>query len=123
MEDLRTNITLLRRKLRNPNLRIETMTLGSQTRTSVAIVYLEKIANPEVVEEVRARLARIKIDAILADQYIEELIRDAPSPHFPRWSIASVLTRLQRDCRRAGSRSLWTVLPSSSGPPPDFYNF
>ncbi|MCL4514346.1 MAG: spore germination protein [Firmicutes bacterium] len=83
VEDLRTNITLLRRKLRNPNLRIETMTLGSQTRTSVAIVYLEKIANPAVVEEVRARLGRIKIEAILADQYIEELIRDAPLSPFP----------------------------------------
>ncbi len=83
VEDLRTNTVLLRRRIRSPNLRIETLTIGSAGQTQVAVVYLEGIANPKVVEEVWARLRRIKIDADLSDQYVEELIRDAPLSPFP----------------------------------------
>ncbi|MEW6723499.1 MAG: spore germination protein [Bacillota bacterium] len=75
-EDLHINLAQLRRKLRNPDLTIEVVTLGRQTRTDVAIIYLRKVANPKVVEEVRQRLQQLDIDAALASGYIEEYIED-----------------------------------------------
>ncbi len=78
VETLRVNTSLLRRKIHNPNLKIETMKLGQVTKTDVAVVYIKGIVNDKIVTEVRERLSRIKIDAILESGYIEELIGDSP---------------------------------------------
>lgn len=82
-ETLRTNTTLIRRRLRTPSLKFEALTLGTFSRTDVAIAYLDRIASDELVHEVRSRLERIDIDAVQGSQYVEELIRDAPTSLFP----------------------------------------
>lgn len=81
-ETLRTNTVLLRRRLRTPNLVIETMKIGRHTRTDVSIAYIRGIVNPSLVEEVKRRLSRIEIDAVLESGYIEEFIEDAPFSPF-----------------------------------------
>ncbi|MFD1776947.1 spore germination protein [Paenibacillus rhizophilus] len=83
-EDLLTNITLIRRRLRTPQLKIEGMQLGRLSKTDVAITYLEGIADEAVIEEVRKRMNRIDIDAILESGYVEELIEDSPFSIFPQ---------------------------------------
>ncbi|MDK2810279.1 MAG: spore germination protein [Petroclostridium sp.] len=82
-ETLRTNTSLLRRKVKNPNLKFEMITLGEQTNTPVCICYIKGIANEEIIETVRRRLKKIKTDAILESGYIEEFIEDAPFSLFP----------------------------------------
>lgn len=82
VETLRTNTSLLRRKIKNPALKIETITLGRVTRTEVVIAYVEGIVNPKIVEEIRQRLGRIDLDGILEGGYIEELIEDNPFSPF-----------------------------------------
>ena len=82
-ETLRTNTSLLRRKIKNPNLWLETKQIGEVTRTDVAIMYIKGIANDKVVDEVRNRLDRIRIDGILESGYIEELIQDETYTPFP----------------------------------------
>lgn len=78
VETIRVNMSLLRRKIKNPNLKIETMKLGQVTKTDVAVVYIKGIVNDKIVAEVKERLSRIKIDAILETGYIEEFIEDSP---------------------------------------------
>lgn len=78
VETLRTNTSLIRRKIHNPNLKIETMKLGQVTKTDVTVVYIKGIVNGKIVAEVKKRLSRIKIDAVLETGYIEELIEDSP---------------------------------------------
>ncbi|KGG81249.1 hypothetical protein Y919_01730 [Caloranaerobacter azorensis H53214] len=82
-ETLRTNTALLRRKIRNPKLKFEMIKLGEQTNTDVCICYIKGIANPDIIETVKRRLKRIKIDAILESGYIEEFIEDEPFSLFP----------------------------------------
>jgi len=74
VETLRVNTSLIRRKIHNPNLKIEMMKLGQITRTDVALVYIKDIVNDKLVTEVKERLKRIKVDSILETGYIEELI-------------------------------------------------
>ncbi|HHY92609.1 MAG TPA: spore germination protein, partial [Firmicutes bacterium] len=83
VENLRTNTSLIRRRLRHPNLRIEHLVLGDLTNTQVAILHIKGIANDKIVDEVRRRLQRIKIDGVLESGYLEELIEDAPLSPFP----------------------------------------
>lgn len=82
-ETLRTNIALIRRKIRDSNLTCERQYIGRVTKTCVAVMYIKGIANDKVVEEVHRRLDRIDIDGILESGYIEELIQDETLTPFP----------------------------------------
>jgi len=82
-----TNITLLRRRIKTPRLKIETMVIGLLTNTEVKVVYIKGIINDQVVEEVKIRLSRINTDAILESGYIEEFIEDEPYSPFSQINI------------------------------------
>lgn len=82
-ETLRMNTALIRRRLKDGKLRIEPKNVGSITKTDIAFVYINGIADPKVVEEVHSRLDKIDIDAILESGYIEELIQDETYTPFP----------------------------------------
>lgn len=84
IENLRVNTALLRRKLQTPHLKLERLILGRRTRTTVVIAYLQDVANPELVAEVRRRLQRIDVDGIVDLGQIEELIEDQPTSVFPQ---------------------------------------
>ena len=77
-ESFKVNTTLIRRKLKTPDLCIESITLGKKTRTEVVMLYLRSVAKPQLVVEVRRRLQSIRTDAILESGYIEAFIEDAP---------------------------------------------
>ncbi len=83
VETLRTNTALLRRKIKNPNLKLEPMKIGKQTKTDVCVAYIKGIANDKIVREVKKRLQRIETDSILESGYIESFIEDAPFSLFP----------------------------------------
>ena len=97
VEALRTNTSLLRRRIVSPQLWIEEVTIGRITRTRVAIAYIAGVVNEDIVEEVRARLKRIDVDAIHESGNIEELIEDAPFSPFP------TIARTERPDRVAGA--------------------
>lgn len=82
-EDISTNIALIRRKIKSADLRFEDRIIGRVTRTRVSVGYIQGIANPEVVQEVFARLDTIDTDSILESSYIEELIQDVGLTPFP----------------------------------------
>nr|WP_245375972.1 spore germination protein [Paenibacillus eucommiae] len=82
-ETLRTNTSLIRRKIKSPNLWMETKQIGRVTQTDVAIMYIKGIANDKIVAELHQRLDRIDIDGILESGYIEELIQDQTYTPFP----------------------------------------
>ena len=82
VETLRVNTALLRRKIKNANLKLETLSIGRQTHTDVSIAYLKGVANDKIVEEVKRRLQNIDTDSILESGYIEAFIEDAPFSPF-----------------------------------------
>lgn len=82
-EDIAINMSLLRRKIRAPELRFESRIIGRYTQTKVVVAYVNGIANPNVVKEVLQRLDRIDTDSILEGGYIEEFIQDKAFTPFP----------------------------------------
>lgn len=81
-ETLLFNTAMLRRKIRSEKLRFENMQIGKNTKTDVAIAYIDGIAKREVVAKVRKRLKAIKAEYILESGHIEQLIEDNPSSLF-----------------------------------------
>ncbi|OLN34062.1 Spore germination protein GerKA [Desulfosporosinus metallidurans] len=86
-ETLRINTSLLRRKIKHPSLRIISLKLGDLTNTDLVVTYIEKIASPDIVSEVLRRIGTIKMDAMLGNGYIEEMIEDNPYSPFPQISF------------------------------------
>lgn len=82
-ENLDTNLSLIRRRIKNSSLCFEAHTLGSETATNVHIAYLDGVANKKIVEEVRSRLMSIKTHAVFESSNIEEFIVDKTFTPFP----------------------------------------
>lgn len=82
-EDYRTNTSLMRRIIKNPDLKIEPLVKGKKTTTSIAIVYIEKIADPRLIALVKKRIEKLDIDAVLDSGYIEQYFEDSPFSLFP----------------------------------------
>ncbi|MGG1677943.1 spore germination protein [Neobacillus sp. NRS-1170] len=83
-ENVTTNMSMIRRRLKTPKLKFEMMKVGKLSNTGVVITYLEGIAEPSILEEVRSRIERIEIDAIEDSGYILEFIEDQPFSVFPQ---------------------------------------
>jgi len=75
VETLVFNTALIRRRLRDPNLRFEIIKVGRRSKTDVAVAYIKDITNPELVAMVKERLQNIDIDGVpMAENAIEEFI-------------------------------------------------
>ncbi|KIL40830.1 membrane protein [Gordoniibacillus kamchatkensis] len=83
-ESIGVNTSLLRRKIRSPKLKMQSMTVGTYTQTRIMIAYIEGLADDTVLQEVMNRLERIDIDGVLESGYIEEMIEDYPFSPFPQ---------------------------------------
>lgn len=82
-EDISTNMALLRRIMRTPELQFDSLTIGEYTQTKVSVAFIKGIADPNVVKEVKKRLESINTDSILESGYIEEFIQDGVYTPFP----------------------------------------
>ena len=83
-ESLRTNTTLIRRRIRSTKLKLESFTIGEFSQTNVEIAYIEGVASPAILDEVRTRIGRIQLDALTASETLEEFIEDVPYSPFPQ---------------------------------------
>lgn len=83
-EVLLTNVSLVRRRLRDPQVRVEEARLGERSRTKAALVYHAEFASPHVLRRVRKRIAWVHIDAILESGHLEQLIEETAWSPYPQ---------------------------------------
>ena len=87
IEDMRTNLSLLGRRLKTPVLAIEKMQIGRRTKTNVAICYLSSVAAPSVVKKLKRRLEKIDVDGIVDSHYLVPYIEEKPSSLFTQTGL------------------------------------
>lgn len=83
-ESVKVNMTLVRRRIKDTNLKIKMQKVGRRSMTSVAVMYMEDIVDKSLVTEVNERLKSIDIDAILDSSILENLIEDNYLSPFPQ---------------------------------------
>jgi len=81
-ESIMVNLSLVRRKIKNPDLKFKFKEIGERTNTRTCISYIEGLALDSVLEELEQRLEEIEIDGIIDSGYIQELIKDSPYSPF-----------------------------------------
>lgn len=83
VEPVRMNMMLIRRRVKNPNLKFEMLSIGSESKTDVCISYIKGIAPDNVISLLKHRLNNINSDMILASGYIESYIEESALTIFP----------------------------------------
>ncbi|HOP12165.1 MAG TPA: spore germination protein [Oscillospiraceae bacterium] len=82
-ENLDVNISLLRYRLKDKNTKIEKYKVGVRTKTQVAVVYIEDIANDTVVTEIQKRIQAIDIDGIGESGELQAFLLNKKTELFP----------------------------------------
>ena len=83
-EVMRFNTALIRRRIRDSNLKVKQSKLGKRSLTDIALMYVEDIVRPEILEEVERRLEDINIDGISDSGCLEQLIEENWLSPFPQ---------------------------------------
>ena len=73
------NVSMIRRKIKNSDLKFETLVLGSKSNTVVVICYIEGVAPKKLVEYITKKVSNIKLEFILDTNYIEEELKNKHS--------------------------------------------
>ncbi|MGN7764618.1 spore germination protein [Paenibacillus sp. 22594] len=81
-ESLIVNLTLIRRRVQNSDLKFVFSDIGTRSKTQTCICYMESLASPDILAELQGRLAKVEIDHVLDTGYLAELIRDEPYSPF-----------------------------------------
>ncbi|WP_202707606.1 spore germination protein [Sporosalibacterium faouarense] len=83
IEDINTNIALIRKRIKSTTLQVDNLIVGSRTNTNTAILYIRDIANPKIVNEAKERLSQIDYDEIQDGTFLAHLVSDNPITVFP----------------------------------------
>ncbi|RNA69370.1 spore germination protein [Alteribacter keqinensis] len=84
IEDLKTNIQLIRNRLPIRQFRMIELEVGTLTRTKVALLYLDGIADEENVNTMRQRIEDVDFDHIDDSSYLNQMIEDSTLSPFPQ---------------------------------------
>lgn len=84
-ESEKANTALIRKRIRNTGLKVKEFQVGVRSFTSVAIVYIEDLANPALVKETHRRLTEYDIDGVLDSGVMEQLAEEAWYSPFPQF--------------------------------------
>ncbi len=83
VENLKSNMSMLRRRIKTPGLCFEMLKSGTETNTNLCLAYIRGLADPDLVDEAKRRISAIEIDGILESGYIEQLVEEEPFSPFP----------------------------------------
>lgn len=86
VETIKTNMILIRRRFSDPNLVLQVGELGRRSKKKFCIAYLKGVANEDLIEEVRYRIACVDTDIVLETGILEQLIEDNTLSPFPQLS-------------------------------------
>lgn len=84
-ESVKVNTALIRKRVRDTRLKVKEQMLGLSSNTMTAMVYLEGVAYPSMVEKMKARLDAFQIDGFMDSGVIEQLTEDTWYSPFPQY--------------------------------------
>jgi len=84
VENPQTNLYLIRSKLKDKNLRLRVLTVGARSKSRIFVLYIEDLAQPEVVNSVIHRIKAIDVDIVLDGSVIAQFIQDSWLSPFPQ---------------------------------------
>jgi len=84
MEVMAFNIVLVRRRIRDPRLKLKRKKAGRRSRTDIALMYMEDVVRPEFLRQVEQQLDNMDLDAVLDSGSMEQLMERRQFSPFPQ---------------------------------------
>ena len=84
-ESLRFSTALIRRRIRDTRLKVEQSQIGVRSKTDIAILYIEDLVQPELLEKVKEEIKQISIDGILDGGMLEQFLEKKVNSPFPQY--------------------------------------
>jgi spore germination protein KA len=75
-ESLRTNISLVRRRIKSPSFVVKISQVGELSKTDVAMCYFKDKTDPAMVKQIADKLESIPVSMILEGGYIEPFLQE-----------------------------------------------
>jgi len=94
-ENLRTNVTLVRKIIKNKDLSTEFLKIGARNNNQCAVMYIDGLINPAIVAEVKRRITSLDTDFIAGSGILEQFIEENP------WSIIPTIISTERPDKAA----------------------
>ena len=69
-ENVKTNVMLLRKRLKTSDFKTLYLTVGDKTNTVVALCWLDNVASDRVIKQVEQRIKDISVDGVIDSSYI-----------------------------------------------------
>lgn len=90
VETLVFNTALIRRRIRDPKLRMEILTVGESSHTDIALCYMENRVDTDLLNRIRTRIQKVHVDALSMNQ---ESLAECIYPHkwfnpFPKFRFS-----------------------------------
>lgn len=82
-ENYQTNIGLIKRRIKSSHLKITNRFIGRLTNTAIGVLYIDDIAEEQLVNEVLKKLDKIDIDGIVDSSSISFLLEEENKNVFP----------------------------------------
>lgn len=70
------NVSMVRRRIKSPLLTVESMDIGGVSNTKVKLLYLSGVASPQLVDQVRLRLSKVKVDMLIDSGCLRPFLDD-----------------------------------------------
>lgn len=78
VEPLRINLTLVRRRMKSPNLCFEFIQVGGKVKTDAALIYLSDMVSGRLLRQIRSRLSQVNMDVVLETGYLSPYLEQGP---------------------------------------------
>jgi len=87
VESVETNISLIKKRIRSPQLKSKSFLLGTETKNNVVMLYMENIANEENVNRVTRRLENVEFHGFIGLPVLKQMLEDKPFSPFPQFGL------------------------------------
>lgn len=86
-ESVKINSALVRKRLRDPSMKVEECQIGTRTHTMVQLLYMKDLVQEEILEDVKEKIQAYEIDGILDSGMLEQLTEETWYSPFPQYQM------------------------------------
>ncbi len=76
VEVIRSNMSLLRRRMKSPLFKMELSVMGSVSRTDICLCYLHDRVSPQLLQQVKDALASTELETVLSSGYLQPFLEN-----------------------------------------------
>lgn len=122
-DSVKTNVALVRKRLRTADLKVEEQFMGEKSDTVVSLVYLQDRIPQGLLENIKERLSEIWVDGIMDSGVIEKLAEEPWYSPFPRFQTTQRPDRAAAELLKGRILLLSDNSPVGLLLPTTFHNF